>query len=227
MRYRVPVANPCPSRRWLVPVGPPEHPGTLPTNTSRTPDDRRVPCRGFGTGFVVLTIAKMGAGQEEYYLGKVAGGLEDYYSGAGEVHGQWIGRGAERLRLSGDVDGAQLRALMEGLTPDRSARLAGRPGRTRTPGWDLTFSAPKSVSVLYGLGGVTVAEQVVAAHETAVTEALGWLEDHATVSRRRIGGQITTVAGEGLVVAAFRHRQPPRGPAAPHPRPGHQRGRTR
>lgn len=161
---------------------------------------------GVRDGFDVLTIAKMGIGQEEYYLGKVAGGLEDYYSGAGEVHGQWIGRGAERLALSGDVDGAQLRALMEGLTPDRSARLAGRPGRTRTPGWDLTFSAPKSVSVLYGLGGLTVAEQVVAAHETAVADALGWLEDHATVSRRRIGGQITTVAGEGLVVAAFRHR---------------------
>ncbi|MDE0803661.1 MAG: relaxase domain-containing protein [Acidimicrobiales bacterium] len=155
----------------------------------------------------MLTIAKMGVGQENYYLKTVASGLEDYYSGAGEIEGRWLGRGAERLGLLGEVDSEALKVLLAGYDPiDHDRRLAGRPGLPHTPGWDLTFSAPKSVSILYGLGGIDVAEQVVAAHEAAVAEAVGWLEAHATVSRRRIGGEITTVAGEGLVIAAFRHR---------------------
>ncbi len=154
----------------------------------------------------MLTIAKLGVGQEGYYLSRVASGLEDYYSGAGEIDGAWRGTGAHRLGLTGPVEGKALRALMDGVHPDGGQRLAGRAGRARVPGWDLTFSAPKSVSVLYGLGGPAVADAVAAAHERAVDEALSWLEAHATVSRRRLGGQVTTVAGEGLVVAGFRHR---------------------
>ena len=49
----------------------------------------------------MLSIGKMGAGQEGYYLGKVAEGAEDYYSGEGEAPGQWLGDGAEDLGLSG------------------------------------------------------------------------------------------------------------------------------
>lgn len=154
----------------------------------------------------MLTIAKMGVGQEGYYLSKVASGLEDYYSGAGETTGRWIGRGSARLDLDGEVGSASLRALLSGMAPDGNSRLSGRPGRVHTPGWDMTFSAPKSVSILYGLGGVAVAQQVAEAHEAAVDEALRWLEQHATVSRRRFAGQVVTVKGEGLVVAAFRHR---------------------
>ena len=153
-----------------------------------------------------MTIAKMGVGQEGYYLSKVASGLEDYYSGAGETTGRWIGRGSARLDLDGEVGSASLRALLSGMAPDGNSRLSGRPGRVHTPGWDMTFSAPKSVSILYGLGGVAVAQQVAEAHEAAVDEALRWLEQHATVSRRRFAGQVVTVKGEGLVVAAFRHR---------------------
>lgn len=38
----------------------------------------------------MLSIGKMGAGQEGYYLGKVAEGAEDYYSGEGEAEGYWL-----------------------------------------------------------------------------------------------------------------------------------------
>lgn len=154
----------------------------------------------------MLTIAKMGVGQEGYYLAKVASGLDDYYSGAGETTGRWIGRGSARLGLDGEVGSSDLRALLAGMAPDGRDRLSGQARLVHTPGWDMTFSAPKSVSILYGLGGVAVAEQVAAAHDAAVDEALRWLEQQATVSRRRFGGQIVAVKGEGLVVAAFRHR---------------------
>ena len=148
----------------------------------------------------------MGVGQESYYLSKVATGLNDYYSGDGEVEGVWAGRGAQRLGLGGTVDPDALKALLAGRHPSEEARLSGRAGMAHTPGWDLTFSAPKSVSILYALGGIDAARHVVEAHDTAVAEAIGWLEAHATVSRRRIGGEVTTVAGEGLVIAGFRHR---------------------
>src|ERR671911_314869 len=81
-------------------------------------------CRGSGPP--VLTIAKLGVGQESYYLSKVAQGIEDYYSGKGEVPGVWIGRGAARLGLVGEVAGAELRAVLGGIDPATGQRLAGR-----------------------------------------------------------------------------------------------------
>src|SRR4029450_2856260 len=64
------------------------------------------------SGRIVLTIAKLGVGQESYYLSKGGGGIEDYYSGNGEVPGSWVGRGAARLGLSGEVAGGELRAVL-------------------------------------------------------------------------------------------------------------------
>ena len=103
------------------------------------------------SGRIMLTIAKLGVGQESYYLSKVAQGIEDYYTGQGESAGAWLGRGAARLGLGGEVAGDELRAVLGGVDPVTGRRLAGREGAKRTPGWDLTFSAPKSVSVLFGL----------------------------------------------------------------------------
>ncbi len=50
----------------------------------------------------MLSIGKLGIGQERYYLDKVAEGAEDYYSGEGEAPGEWIGDAAARLGLDGD-----------------------------------------------------------------------------------------------------------------------------
>src|SRR5215471_4385724 len=92
------------------------------------------------TGRIVLTIAKLGVGQESYYLSKVAQGIEDYYTGKGEVPGAWVGRGAARLGLAGQVGGDELRSVLGGLDPLTGRRVAGRKGSKRTPGWDLTIS---------------------------------------------------------------------------------------
>ncbi|MDP9389410.1 MAG: relaxase domain-containing protein, partial [Actinomycetota bacterium] len=161
---------------------------------------------GIGGSEPVLSIGKLGKGQENYYLATVAKGVEDYYTGAGEAPGEWSGTGAARLGLSGQVDAEHLRAVLGGVDPVGGAVLGGRTRADRVPGWDLTFSAPKSVSVLFGLGGGEVSAEVVAAHRQAVAAGLGYLERHATVSRRRVDGVVEVVRGEGLVVAAFRHR---------------------
>ena len=78
-------------------------------------------------------------------------------------------------------------------------------GYRKNSGFDLTLSAPKSVSLLWGLGDRATAEQVVAAHDLAVLAALAYLEDAACTVRRGKAGSVHHRAG-GLVVAAFRHR---------------------
>jgi conjugative relaxase-like TrwC/TraI family protein len=152
----------------------------------------------------MLSIGKLAAGGEDYYLEAVAAGLEDYYLGAGEAPGAW-GAGAEALGLQGEVAPEDLRAVLEGRAPDGEQLADAPPGRARVPGFDLTFSAPKSVSLLHALGPPAVQSEMVAAHEAAVAAALGYLERHAAFLRRGAGGH-ELVPAQGLVAAAFRHR---------------------
>jgi conjugative relaxase-like TrwC/TraI family protein len=153
----------------------------------------------------VLNVTKLGVGQERYYLDSVADGIEDYYSGHGEARGEWVGEGCTALDLTGDVDAEHLARVLAGLDPQSGEPLLRRPRTKRVPGFDLTFSAPKSVSVLWGLGNHDTAAKVRAAHDDAVAAALGWLEREACFSRRGHNGT-DRVRGEGFVAAAFVHR---------------------
>ena len=96
----------------------------------------------------VLSVWKLGHGQEAYYLDAVAAGVEDYYLG-GEAPGRWIASGGAALGLAGEVDADHLHVVLSGCDP-RTGTLLGQPHTV--PGFDLTFRAPKSVSVLFGLG---------------------------------------------------------------------------
>jgi conjugative relaxase-like TrwC/TraI family protein len=163
----------------------------------------------------VLSIGKLAAsggghGRRgvEYYLGRVATGIEDYYTGVGEAPGEWLGSGAAELGLSGKLDATELRAIIEGVDPGSGeALLGGGPGRPRSvPGFDLTFSAPKSVSLLFAFGDPYVRSAVVAAHERAVRAAVSdYLECHAVGARRGTDG-VEKLSTSGAVAAAFRHR---------------------
>ena len=157
----------------------------------------------------MLTIGKLGAGQEAYYLEKVADGAEDYYSGEGEAAGRWTGAAVEALGLEGDVASDELRAMLTGRHPASGEPLVDSRGVCRNqgpvPGFDLTFSAPKSVSLLWGLGDRRAAEAVWVAHERSVDAALAYMEREACWARRGKGGA-TFVRGEGFIAAAFRHR---------------------
>jgi hypothetical protein len=72
----------------------------------------------------MLSIGKLGTGQERYYLEKVAEGAEDYYSGEGEAEGQWLGNAAKDLGLSGEIEPDQLTAMLTGMTRQRASRWA-------------------------------------------------------------------------------------------------------
>jgi hypothetical protein len=79
---------------------------------------------------VMLSIAKLRVGQEAYQLSGVAQSLDDYYTGAGGARGVWVGGGAHRLALEGDVEPDDLRAVLAGLAPGwvDSHRTANRRG---------------------------------------------------------------------------------------------------
>jgi conjugative relaxase-like TrwC/TraI family protein len=155
----------------------------------------------------MLSIGKLGAGQEKYYLEKVAEGAEDYYSGEGEAEGQWMGDAAAGLGLSGDVEPDQLTAMLTGNDPRSGEPLGLRQvgGRGPVPGFDLTFSAPKSASLLWALGGAEVGAEVAQAHQRSVEAALGYLQREACWTRRGAGGS-EFVHGSGYLAAAYQHR---------------------
>lgn len=153
----------------------------------------------------MLSIGKLAAGQEAYYLGKVANGIEDYYVGGGEAEGRWTGSGAATLGLHGTVSSEQLQAMLAAQNPASGQPLQDREQTMNGPGFDLTFSAPKSVSLLWAFGDDRVRSQVVAAHEAAVDQALGHLERHAILARRGAGGG-TFLPAPNMIGAAYRHR---------------------
>src|ERR671910_2829489 len=153
----------------------------------------------------MVTIGKLGKGQETYYLDSVAGGADDYYSGEGEAPGRWTGSGASELGLEGTVERDQLHAVLAGRDPRTDAPLLRLLRKDRVPGFDVTFSAPKSVSVLWATGDERTARLIREAHERSVQAALGFLEREAAFTRIGTDGH-TAARGSGFVAAAFRHR---------------------
>jgi conjugative relaxase-like TrwC/TraI family protein len=155
----------------------------------------------------MLSIGKLGAGQERYYTERVAGGAEDYYSGRGEAEGYWTGSAAVDLALDGKVDPEGLTAMLTGRHPATGAPLGLRhvAGRCPVPGFDLTFSAPKSVSLTWALGGEGAGSEVAAAHRASVAAALDYMQRQACWTRRGHGGH-EFVRGNGFLAAVYLHR---------------------
>jgi conjugative relaxase-like TrwC/TraI family protein len=153
----------------------------------------------------VLSIGKLTVEQSRYYERQVAQGRDDYYAGRGESPGRWTGRGGEILGLAGQVDKDGFAALMEGRHPGTGERLRRVGGRSKVAAFDLTFSAPKSVSVLFAVGGPALSRALVEAHEAAVDAALDYLAREACRVRRGRGG-VRREVGAGFVSAGYRHR---------------------
>jgi conjugative relaxase-like TrwC/TraI family protein len=153
----------------------------------------------------MLRLAKLT--DAEYVLRQVAGGLEDYYLGSGEAPGGWTGRLAGQLGLVGVVEGDDLRALIDRRHPASGETLEAGSGRKPTVrAVDATFSAPKSVSLLWAFAGPEVASTVSIAHVEAVAAALDFVEKHAAVTRRQRDGVRVRAGTSGWAAATFVHR---------------------
>ncbi len=120
----------------------------------------------------------------------------------------WSGKGAEELGLKGPVDPDAFRQVLEGRVPDGSDTRLGRRGKDggilHRPGRDLTFSAPKSVSIAALVGGDG---RIVEAHDRAVAATLDWIERNAAETRMKDPdtGRMARTGDQKIVVATFRH----------------------
>jgi conjugative relaxase-like TrwC/TraI family protein len=179
----------------------------------------------------VLTIAKLARWSVNYYndtaraagqaaqdLQRAGGGLGEYYGEhdtrtpvwvcAGDAHkaAELVGL-SDAQRAGGDADpDVVARWLDDGAAPNGEC---GRGfGKGSVHGFDLTFCAPKSVSLFRALRDEEVSEKAVLdAHTTAIAEALEYLAAHAGYSRvhNPVTGDKDLVRLPGLVAIAFQH----------------------
>jgi len=171
----------------------------------------------------------------DYLTREVATSRHDYYTGTGEAPGVWAGSGRAELELDGVVDADDMAALYgsfidprtaphrqpadhptvtptmvgEGLRVEPKVLNRGTPNEReleQVAAFDVTFSPSKSVSVLWA----TTTDRhtratVLAAHETAVTAGLVYLEANAGHTRVGRNG-VRRMDTSGFVIAQFRHR---------------------
>lgn len=129
---------------------------------------------------------------------------DDYYAD-GKSPSAWVGRGAEALGLKGIVDRDTFQRLLSGEVADQKLGTQRDGKWQHRAGFDLTFSAPKSVSLLAEAAGD---RRLIDAHEKAVRQALDYIEREAAVARihTRQGGDSMEYQNTGnLAVATFRH----------------------
>lgn len=126
---------------------------------------------------------------------------DNYYTRAdADRSGAWFGKGADKLGLSGEVDPKIFEAVLKGFLPDGSR--IGSDGKDHRAGTDLTFSMPKSWSLLALVGGD---KRILEAYAEAVKETLAWAEKHLAETRIEVNGKQRPVATGNLLVALFSH----------------------
>ncbi|POH60311.1 MobF family relaxase [Arthrobacter glacialis] len=147
--------------------------------------------------------------------------LTGYYTAGSNPSGQWLGAGLSGIGMAphATVTDAAAKALFErgehpstgaplGRTPNQASTVTGANGHTvrraAVAGFDLTFSVPKSVSVLWALGSDEYKDKVMAAHHAALEATLAWLESSAIHTRAGHGG-VAHVGIHGAIAAAFDH----------------------
>jgi len=132
-------------------------------------------------------------GQDDYYLRDAI----DIYKN------QWLGQGAKKLGLDGSVDPRVFERLLSGILPNGDQLGKTQNGKIQhRPGFDLTFSAPKSVSILAEIGQDA---RIYKAHDKAVETAIAYIERSCAQARKTVLGKTGFENTQNLIVAIFKH----------------------
>ena len=144
----------------------------------------------------MMSITKVTRASAQHYYTR-----EDYYTKGGESRASaWFGEGAERLGLIGPVANEEFQNGLDGRMPDGDELTSNRDDRRA--GFDATFSAPKSVSLMAEVGGDS---RVLDAHHAATKTALTYLQEHAAYARTTENGETRLKPTGNLVIATFDH----------------------
>jgi conjugative relaxase-like TrwC/TraI family protein len=138
--------------------------------------------------------------------------IGDYYAEGQEIAGTWHGLAAARLGLTGALTREQFSALLDNKHPMTGDKLKVRTARV--PGMDFTFTAPKSVSLLYGITGD---ERIAGAMRQAVIEAMTAVERDMKTRVRLAGKETDRITGN-MAWGEFLHKtgRPVNGIPDPH-----------
>ena len=152
----------------------------------------------------MLFVARVTDRGASYYLDDLGEELRRVAPEHAAEGGRWIGRGTDGLGLAGAVDGPAMRALLSASHP-RTGRAITPTQRRTVAAFDLTFTAPKRVSLLLCLGDRALTDQVLRSHHEAVHAAVDHLERRAWAVRRGSGDERAPIATSGMVAARFTH----------------------
>lgn len=150
----------------------------------------------------MLSLSNVSAGQAETYYSK-----DNYYTGGSkETTGEWFGAGSEKLGLNGAIDKESFGNVLHGKSADGAEQLVNRAERNvdgrvqeARAAVDLTFSAPKSVSIM----GV-VDSRIQDAHDSAVRATLEMVEKKYMACRSTKDGVTIYEQTDNMVAAVFR-----------------------
>ncbi|MFZ5996388.1 MAG: MobF family relaxase [Nitrospirota bacterium] len=142
----------------------------------------------------MVSITGISTNQASHYFLK-----DDYYT---RNIGKWYGKGAEELSLAGEVKKEDFERLLKGLDPKGKELVGTGVNGEHRAGLDVTFSAPKSVSILAEVLGDTRVRQ---AHEKAINRTLNYLEQHFAQARQTVRRVTERINTGNLAIATFEH----------------------
>ena len=138
----------------------------------------------------------------------------DYYQDGQDYLGEWGGKTALRLNLTGEVSKESFAKLLVNIHPQTGHKLTPRNTTNRRPGYDFTFDVPKSVSLLYD---VTKDRDILAAFRSSVKETMAEMEQRVKTQAWQGQTKIKPTTGN-LIYAEFVHfdARPVEGVPDPH-----------
>lgn len=142
-----------------------------------------------------ITTHQSAADAYNYYLA-------DYLTASTAMRGRWLGDGAKRLGLSGEVDPEHFKSLLSNRHPFNDTKLSVRDKDNRRVGWDVNFNIPKSVSIAFGLNQ---ADDIVDAMRQSVNETLADMENDVMVRVNPAPGVQRHELSRNFISAVFIH----------------------
>lgn len=140
------------------------------------------------------------------------GGMAGYYNTPGTPPGVWMGRGLDAIHRQAGVNAskADISRVYDNLCDPDTGRSLSRIGRRSieageaVAGYDLTFTLPKSVDILWAAGDPYVRRTIMRCHKEAVKESIDWFESREAYSRTGKDGIVKRHAA-GIIAAGFTH----------------------
>jgi Ti-type conjugative transfer relaxase TraA len=132
--------------------------------------------------------------------------MEGYYQNGRDAQGVWVGSGLSALGLKSGmtVSDEAYKSVIRGYSASGEDLGIQGAGDDHRAGWDLTFSAPKSVSLAAAAADIEMRPKIIAAHDAAVKSALQVIEEKSAFCRRGKSGEEHEKLS-GLVFAMYQH----------------------